>query len=133
MDDTPANPVTDLFNNLNPILDPDSDAPDPVSKDWPDSNSDSDQDWHPKGPYDPVFDVDSPLFNSALFFAARDKEEKEEGTYYTYANNTEAYLLQDQFAQRAAKLRHAYHGVFYKRYGKVDHEDHSDDFYDKWA
>jgi hypothetical protein len=84
-------PVPDLTDNLDPNPDPDSDVSDPalntMDQDWPDSSSDPDRPWHPKGPYDPVYDVDSPVFNSALFFAARDKEQKEEGTYYSYTNH----------------------------------------------
>jgi len=51
--------------------------PDTKTQDWPETNSDSDQPWHPMGPYDPAYDVNSPDWDCDLWYEAREKEDPE--------------------------------------------------------
>jgi hypothetical protein len=81
---------------------------DTKTQDWPDTNSDPDQPWHPEGPYDPAYDVDSPVWNAVLWHTARGLE-------------------------RTQRLRTAYEKTFLKRHGTHDLLPRTEEFYLDWA
>jgi hypothetical protein len=130
---------------------------DTKTQDWPDSNSDPDQPWHPKGPYDPAYDVDSPEWDCGLWTAARTKEELEEGIptppepqphnwkndirinprpkNYAYPAEPFDFTEDPGEARRRQRLRSAYEKIQDRRLAPDvhQHRELSEDFYWEWA
>jgi len=99
---------------------------DAKTQDWPDTNSDPDQNWHPKGPYDPAYDIDSPLWDSELWYAARAKEDLELGIPDFLSATPRDYTNDPRFTRRDDHF-FGTHADFTKEYTDAEDFDYTND------